>query len=402
MNKKASIYFIFATIMLDMVGIGLIIPTLPDVMKRFVSSPDQLSGYFGYFISIYALMQFLASPLLGALSDLWGRRPLLLISVSVAAIDYLIMAFAPSLEILFLGRIIAGLTGASITVAMAYIADISTEENRSMNFGMVGAAFGLGFIIGPAIGGLIGGAWGPEYPFILAAALNGVNFLFGLFVLPESLPVDQRQKFQWQKLNPLVSLKKVLSNDQLLSLMIVIFFIQLAGQTHPSIWTLYTKQRYQWSSKEVGFSLAVLGLLMAFSQGYLTRVLIPKFGELKTVRWGLLGQSFTFALYGFATQGWMMYAILAVSSVFSIVPPALQSLVSKQASAKEQGELQGSIVSLSSLAAIITPILVTQLFASYGSLESHPYIPGAPYFFASLICFVGWFLFFRASKKTNF
>lgn len=395
-KNHAGIAFIFFTIVLDMIGIGLIIPVLPNVIRRFVESPEDISTYFGYFISVYALMQFLVSPLLGAISDLWGRRAILLVSLFIAALDYLLMAFAPTLEILFIGRVIAGLTGANITVAMAYVADVSDDSNRSKNFGMIGAAFGLGFIIGPLIGGLVG-TWGPQYPFVVAAVLNGFNFLFGLFILPESLPLDKRQKFSWQKMNPFYSLMRVIKRPLLPQLLLVVFFLQLAGQTHPSIWTLYTETRFGWTAAQVGFSLAVVGLLSAFAQGYLTGVIVPKLGEVRTVNWGVFGEAVTFSLFGFASTGWAMYLILVVSSVFWAAPPALQSLITKQVPDTEQGELQGSIVSLTSLASIVTPIVVTQLFSHFGpQTNTNPYIPGAPYYFAGLVCFIGWILFRRS------
>lgn len=397
-NSKAGIWFIFITVTLDMIGLGLVIPSLPDIMRRFVSSETSVSEYFGYFISIYALMQFLASPLLGAMSDRFGRRSILLVSLLVAGFDYILMAYAPTLEILFAGRIIAGLTGANITVAMAYIADVSTDENRSANFGMVGAAFGLGFIIGPAIGGLLGHL-GPEYPFLVAAALNLLNFFFGLFILPESLPKDLRRKIDLRRTNPLHSLISVFRSKHLLALLLVYFFFQLAGQTHPSIWTLYTETRYHWTTAQVGLSLAAVGLLSAIAQGWLTRLVIPKLGEHRTVVIGSFGYGVSFIFYGLATEGWMMYAILILSAVFWVSPPALQSLISHNTPPQEQGELQGSLVSLSSLAAIITPLVTTKLFAHFASNSPGvPYIPGAPYFFGAIICFVSWALMYR--RKT--
>ncbi len=398
-KHNAGIAFIFFTIVLDMIGIGLIIPVLPNVIRRFVQNPDEVSTYFGYFISVYALMQFLVSPLLGAISDFLGRRAILLVSLFIAALDYLLMAFAPSLELLFVGRVIAGLTGANITVAMAYVADVSDDSNRSKNFGMIGAAFGLGFIIGPLIGGLVG-TWGPQYPFVVAAILNGVNFLFGLLILPESLAPEKRQRFSWNKLNPFHSLLKVIKRPLMPQLLLVVFFLQLAGQTHSSIWTLYTETRFGWTAAQVGISLAVVGLLSAFAQGYLTGVIVPRLGEVRTANWGILGEAITFSLFGFASTGWAMYLILIVSSVFWAAPPALQSLITKQVPDNEQGELQGSIVSLTSLASIVTPLVVTQLFSHYGTLgKSQPYLPGAPYYFAGLVCFIGWFVFLKSKSK---
>ena len=383
-NLKASVFFIFATIVLDMIGIGLIIPVLPDVMKRFVSSETELASYFGYFISVYALMQFLAAPFLGALSDRFGRRPVLFVSLVMAAFDYLLMAYAPNLSILFLGRVLSGLSGANITVAMAYIADVSDDKNRSANFGMVGAAFGLGFIVGPALGGLLG-HWSPHFPFLAAAALNVINLIYGIAVLPESLPVESRRNIHWHSLNPVKGLVRVVTSRFLLPLMIVHFCFQLAGQTHPSIWTLYTRHKFDWTMAQIGFSLAAVGVLSAISQGFLTRIVIPKLGEQRTVLIGCLGQVFAFAMFGVITQGWMVYAVLIFSSVFWVAGPALQSLITQSTPGDRQGELQGQLVSLTSLAAILNPMMVTQLFSHFSNREQGVYLPGAPYFFAAFV-----------------
>lgn len=378
-RRQASLAFIFVTATLDMIGMGIVIPSLPHIMNRYVEGPE-VSAYYGYFISLFALMQFLASPLLGALSDRFGRRPVLLNSLFIAGLDYILMAFAPTLGWLFFGRILSGLTAACFTVAMAYIADISTDENRSRNFGMVGAAFGIGFIIGPLLGGLLG-KLGPQYPFLAAAALNLANFAFGLFVLPESWPKEKRRKVQLQKLNPLATLAHIFRLPGVLSLAGAHFFFQLAGQTHPSVWILYTEARFGWDSVQVGASLALVGVLAAVAQGWLTGVLVPKLGEQRAVLWGSLGYALTFALFGLATEGWMMYAILTASAVFWITQPALQALVTKLVPAHEQGELQGSLASLTSLASIINPLVTTQLFTKFAHSA-----PGAPYFFAAAVC----------------
>ena len=388
--RKASMVFIFITITLDMIGIGLIIPTLPDIMRRFTTDANLVSQYFGFFISTYAAMQFLASPLLGVLSDMFGRRSILLVSLLVAAMDYVLMAYAPSLPILFIGRVVAGLTGASMTVAMAYIADISDDKNRSQNFGMIGAAFGLGFIIGPALGGLIGHA-GPQYPFLVAAGMNFLNFLFGLFVLPESLSPELRRKFSISRINPFYALRKIFSNRSIFLMMLIYFLFQMAGQTHPSIWTLYTETRFGWTTTQVGLSLALVGLLSAIAQGGLTRIIIPKLGEYKTVLYSAIGQAVCYFLYGLATEGWMMYAVLVLSFMFWVAPPALQSLLSKKTPSNEQGELQGSLVGLSSLSAIMNPIISTQLFSQVAL--------GAPYFFAALMSLLSFIILFQFRNK---
>lgn len=389
--------FIFITVTLDMIGIGLVIPSLPDIMRRFLTSEVSVSEYFGYFISLYALMQFLASPLLGSLSDRWGRRPILLVSLFVAGLDYILMAYAPTLSILFAGRIIAGLTGANITVAMAYVADVSDDSNRSANFGLIGAAFGLGFIIGPAIGGLIG-EYGAHYPFLVAAGMNILNFLFGLFILPESLPKESRRKLVLNRANPFASLKKLFKVPHMIALFLVYFLFQLGGQTHPSIWTLYTETRYQWSTLQVGISLAVVGILSAIVQGGLTRVIVPKVGEHRTITLGAFGYALAFTAFGMATQGWMIIPILIASSICWVAFPALQSLITNQTPSQEQGELQGTLVSLTSLASILCPLIATKLFAIFTADKEGLYIPGAPYYFAAFVCFIAWIIMLRDKK----
>lgn len=395
-KQNARMTFLFITVALDMVGIGLIVPSLPDVVRRFVSGEENVSTYYGYFISLYALMQFIASPFLGALSDRFGRRPVLLVSLLMAGLDYLLMAFAPTLGWLFVGRLISGLSGASITVAMAYVADVSTDENRAKNYGYMGAAFGLGFIIGPALGGLIS-SFGPSAPFVLAAIMNLLNFLFGVFVLPESFPVEKRRKLSLKRMNPLSALKYIFASPTVLALAMVHFLFQLAGQTHPSIWTLYTEYRYQWTHWEVGLSLACCGVLAAIAQGWLTQHITKYFGENKTLLYSLIGEVVAFTLFGFAATGLAMYLVLVFSAVFWVGQPALQSMVSKEVPADVQGEFQGSLVSLTSLAAILNPLIVTQLFAHFTDSVG-PVIPGMPYFFAAGVYAVAWVLVYRRNR----
>jgi MFS transporter, DHA1 family, tetracycline resistance protein len=387
---QKSAFFILVTVFLDMVGIGIVIPTLPDIMRRFLTDPNEISRYFGYFFTLYAAMQFLSSPLLGRLSDSFGRRPILLVSLFLACLDYLLMGFAPSLFLLFAGRILSGLSGANFTVATAYIADTTPPEKRSQVYGLIGAAFGLGFIVGPALGGVLG-SYDPTYPFLAAAGLNLLNFIYGAFVLPESLGKESRRPLTLSGLNPFSPFRSLKAQPALVPLLIVHFFGQLAGLTHPSIWTLYTESRYQWTNKQVGFSLALVGVLSAFSQGYLTRIIIPKLGEQKTLLFGLLGSGVCFFLFGLAWQGWMVLVIICLSTPFGIYGPALQSMITQQTEASRQGEMQGVIVSLSSLAAIANPLVVTQLFAQFGTQTAGLSVPGAPYFFAGLSCFVGLF-----------
>lgn len=384
---------------LDVLGIGVIIPILPELIRHFMQDPRHASQYFGYFISVYSFIQFFTSPILGALSDRFGRRPILLISLFGAGIDYVVMAFAPNLFILFLGRIVSGLTGASMTVASAYMADISNEKNRSANFGMIGAAFGLGFVIGPAIGGLVG-SYGWIYPFLTAAALNFCNFLFGYFVLPESLPAEQRREFSFKKLNPLQSSVSILQMRTLLPLFFVYFLVFFSGQIHPSNWTLYTQLKFNWSAREVGFSLAVVGLSIAIVQGGLSRLIIPKLGEWRAVLLGVLMNAISFACFAFAPYSWVMFAALIPSSLAGISGPALQTLISKDVPSNEQGELQGSLMSIASLTSIIGPVVYTNLFA-YFTEDRGFFFPGAAYLLAAVVSFLAVCLVINLFMKTK-
>lgn len=384
-QNQARVQFIFATILLDALGIGILIPIMPDIIRRFSTDSSFVSHYYGYFISVYALMQFLASPILGSLSDRFGRRPVLLVSLLGAGLDYILMAFAPSLTILFLGRVIAGLTGASMTVATAYMADISNNTNRSSNFGMIGAAFGVGFILGPAIGGAVGSA-GHHYPFLVAAALNLLNFTFGLFILPESLPKENRRKIAISKLNPIKSLSKIFKPSPTLIFIWIYVLIFLAGQVHPSVWTLFTQIKFNWTPSDVGWSLTAVGLSTALVQGGLTRVIIPKIGEWASVILCIAISVVAYLGFAFATAGWMMYAILVPSALAGIGGPSIQSLISKNVPPHEQGELQGTLVSLGSLTAIIGPLFYTGLFSHFTGSETPFYFPGVPYIGAAAIC----------------
>lgn len=386
-SAKASVTFIFFTILLDAIGIGLIVPVLPDVLRRFVTDPALVSTFFGYFVGAYAVMQFVASPVLGALSDKFGRKPILLMSLCGAGLDYIFMAFSPTLVLLFLGRLISGLTGASMTVASSYMADISDDTNRSVNFGMIGAGWGIGFILGPLLGGILG-MLGPSAPFLMAAALNLLNFFFGIFVLPESLPKENRREVKLSGLNPLASVIKILSPSPFLVLIWIYFLLFLAGQVHPVNWTLYTETKFGWTSWQVGLSLSFVGVVIAFSQVVLTRWLIPKLGEEKALTLGLIMYAVCFTLFGFASRGWMMYAIMLLFSFTGVAVPALQSIVSRHVPSNQQGELQGSLVSIGSISAIAAPLLFTTLFVMCTRPGTLFYFPGAAYAAAGIICVI--------------
>lgn len=397
---EARMTFIFITILLDAIGIGLVVPILPEVIRRFGADEAFVSTYFGYFISLYSFMLFIASPLLGTLSDRYGRRPVLLVALCGAGLDYLLMAFAPNLTLLFIGRIISGLTGASLTVASSYIADVSTDQNRTQNFGMIGAAFGLGFVVGPAIGGLIG-SFGHNWPFILAAVLSLTNFVFGLFILPESLPKEKRKtKMELSQLNPIRSVSGALFKSPAAILVWAFFLTNLAGQSHPSIWALYTHYKFQWTSIEIGISLTVVGIAFGLGQGVTTRLVTPKIGELKSVIFGSLALVINFLLYALVTKSWMLYAATSLLLFTSIVMPSLQSMITKGVPSEEQGELQGILVSITSLTSIIGPLIYTRLF-SFFTQKEHLDLPGAPYIAAAIFTFLCLLLVIKSRHTLN-
>ena len=399
-KTKKPIYFIFITIVLEMLGIGIIIPVLPDVIRRFATEPSTINHLFGYFVALYALMQFFASPILGSLSDRYGRRPVLLTSLLGASIDYIFMAFAPSLFLLFVGRIVSGLTGAGMTVANSYIADISDDSNRSSNFGLVGAAFGIGFIAGPLLGGLIG-HFSPVAPFIAAAVLNFLNFCFGFFILPESLPLENRRSFELKKINPFSSVTKILKPSSIFVFIIIYALLFLAGNVHPSIWTIYTEHKFGWTSFQVGLSLSFVGLVYGFSQAVLTKKIVPLWGEYKSLNIGIIFNVIGFLFYAFSPYGWMMYATMFISCLSGLAMPCLQSLMTKETEADRQGELQGGLVSLSSIGSIAAPLLYTASFDWATKVGTIFPFMGLPYLIAALVAFICWILLNQRKIKID-
>ncbi len=400
-KRNPAIIFIFITIVIDVLGIGIIIPVLPKLLIELTHTGfSEASRYSGFLMASYAIMQFIFSPILGGLSDKYGRRPVILASLFGFFLDYLLLFFAPTLAWLFVGRILAGITGASFTTATAYIADISNDENRSKNFGMVGAAFGLGFIIGPPIGGLLGDI-GSRVPFMFAAGLTLLNFLYGYFVLPESLKPENRRAFDWKRANPVGSLKNLGRYPALLGLVGALFCLQIAGQTHPSTWSYFTMKEFHWDLKQVGYSLAFVGLIVAIVQGGLNRIINPKIGDRNSVIIGLLFYASGFVLFSFATSGWMMYAAMIPFGLGGIAGPAIQSLITKQVAPNEQGELQGGITSMQSVTTIIGPLIASNLF-SYFSADNAPiYFPGAAFMMAGIVTLLSLFIALKSFPKKN-
>ena len=382
--RKAAVGFIFITLLIDVMGWGLIIPVMPKLISELKHIPvNEASSYGALLLSVYAITQFIFAPVIGNLSDRYGRRPVLLSSMLGFGIDYIFLALAPSYGWLFIGRIIAGFTGASFTTAAAYIADVSTPQTRAKNFGVIGAAFGLGFVIGPALGGLLAG-WGVRAPFYAAAGLCLLNALYGYFVLPESLSKEHRRAFEWRRANPFGSLQFLRKTPGIGGLAICYFLIYLAGQAVQGNWSFFTIYRFSWSEKMVGISLAVVGLLVGAVQAGLTRVVNPKLGNVKSIYVGLFLYTVGLILFAFATKGWMMFAFLIPYCLGGIATPSLQATLAKHVLPNQQGELQGALTGLMSLTTIIGPLMMNNLFTFFTSEKAPFHFPGIPFFLAAL------------------
>jgi DHA1 family tetracycline resistance protein-like MFS transporter len=394
-----AIIFIFITLLIDVIGLGIIIPILPALMTELTGeSVAEASAEGGWLMFAYAIMTFLFSPILGNLSDRYGRRPIILFSLLGLGIDYLFMAYAPTLTWLFVGRIVSGIMGASFTTASAYIADISTPEKRAQNFGLVGAAFGLGFIIGPVIGGLLGG-FGSRIPFFAAAALSLINFIYGVFVLPESLSEENRRPFEWRRANPFGALKTIRKHKEVAGIVLSLFFLYWASFSVQGTWSYYTKYLFNWSESEIGYSLAAVGFMAALVQGYLIRKINPKLGNKKSIVLGILLYTSGLVLFSLANEGWMMYAILIPYCLGGITIPAMQSEMAKYVPANEQGELQGALTAVNSITAIIGPVSMTGIFAYFASTSAPFYFPGAAFFAGAILCAISAWIAFVSFKK---
>lgn len=384
-QKQAAIGFIFITMLIDITGWGIIIPVIPKLIEELIHGDiSQAAKIGGWLTFAYAITQFICAPLIGNLSDKYGRRPVILISLFGFAIDYLFLSMAPTIGWLFVGRIIAGVTGASITTASAYIADVSTPENRAKNFGMVGAAFGLGFIIGPVIGGLLG-QYGARVPFYAAAVLCLLNFIYGLFILPESLDVSQRRPFEWKRANPVGSLLNLRKYPQLLGLVTSVFVLYVASHAVQSNWSYFTMYQLHWDEKMVGISLGVIGILVALVQGGLIRWVNPKLGNEKSIYVGFALYAIGMFLFAFATQSWMMFAFLVPYCLGGIAGPALQSVISGDVPPTEQGEIQGTLTSLMSASSIVGPPLMSTLFYYFTHDQAPVQFAGAPFILGGLM-----------------
>ena len=400
--RKAALIFILITVTLDILALGMIIPVLPHLFEQFLGNDTAMAArYYGYAGMLWAGMQFLWSPVLGTLSDRFGRRPVVLLSNLGLGLDYIFMALAPTLSWLFVGRAISGITAASITTAGAYIADVTPADKRAAAFGMIGAAFGIGFVIGPALGGLLGGI-DPRLPFWVAAGMSLANFCYGWFVLPESLPPEKRTpRFVWKTANPLGALLWLKNHDKLLPLASVHFLSSLAHYVLPSTFVLYTAYRYHWGPKEVGIALGLVGIASAIVQAGLTRRLVPKLGERRALAIGLGFGVVGFAIYGLAPTGWWMLAGIPVMAFWGLAGPAGQSLMTSHLEPHEQGRLQGGLSSLMGVAGLIGPGLFTQTFAVFIGPQRDWHLPGAPMLVAALLLLFAMAVAWRVTRPAT-
>ena len=397
--SRYALAFIFITMFIDTVGLGVIIPVTPKIIAQLTGQGmSDAARYGGWLFFVYALMQFLCAPLMGNLSDRFGRRPVLIASLCALGIDYLITGLAPTVAWLFIGRTLSGMAGAAYTSANAYIADVSPPEKRAANFGLVGAAFGLGFIVGPAIGGLLG-AFGPRVPFFVSAGLALANALFGLFVLKESLDPAHKRKFELWRANPLGALKSLGRFPALTAMFAVALLMQLAHDANPAVFTYYVMLKFHWSMQMVGWSLVIIGALIMLVYGFLTRIVIPRIGETRAVIFGLLFAASGFAGYAFSTQGWMMFAWMVPFSLGGLAQPALTAIMSKTVPPNEQGELQGALASINSLTSIMAPPLLTNLFGYFTSAAAPVYFPGSAFLAAGLCYAIAAAVFMRARPE---
>ena len=382
--RRAALIFIFITVLIDILAFGLIIPVLPHLIQRFLGGDvSQAAVWYGWFATAFMAMQFFFTPVQGALSDRFGRRPVILASNLGLGLDFLLMAMVNTLPLLFIGRIISGITAASFSTANAYLADVTPPEKRAQSFGMLGMAFGIGFIIAPAIGGFLG-AINIRLPFWAAVVMCLCNFVYGLFVLPESLPPEKRTpRFDWSHANPVGSLQLLRRYPQVLGLVGVMFLMALAHIVYPSTFVLYADYRFGWGSDMVGYTLALVGVLAAIVQGGLIKKIVGWLGERRALLFGLACGTVGFMLYGFAPTGWWFWAAMPVAALWGVANPAAQAIMTHQVDPREQGRLQGAVASLSSVAGIIAPTLFTRLFAAVTQAQWHDVRVGATFFLAS-------------------
>jgi DHA1 family tetracycline resistance protein-like MFS transporter len=398
-TNRHALAFIFITMLVDTIGLGIIIPVTPKLITELTGQGmSEAARWGGWLFFVYALMQFFCAPAMGNLSDRFGRRPVLIASLGMLGVDYLITAMAPTILWLFIARFLSGIAGAAYPIANAYIADVSPPEKRAANFGLVGAAFGIGFVIGPAIGGLLG-QFGSRVPFYVSAGIAFCNALYGAFVLKESLPVESRRKFQWGRANPLGALLALRRFPAMLGLFGVVVLMRLGHDANPVIWTYYTMLKFNWSAAQVGYSLMVVGAMLTLVYSFATRLIVPRIGEVRAVYFGLACGTMGFMGYAFAAHGWVLYSWMAVWVFIGLSGPSLNAIMSREVGATEQGELQGALASLGSLTSVAAPPILSNLFGYFTGDQAPLYFPGAAFFAASLCLALSALVFSWARSK---
>ena len=400
-KKNYSLLFIFITIFIDITGLGIIIPIIPSLISELIDgSISEAAMYSGWLMFSYATLQFLFAPILGGLSDQFGRRPVILLSLLGFGINYIVLAVAPNIIWLFIGRIFQGIMGASLTTASAYIADISTPEKKAQNFGLIGAAFGLGFILGPVIGGYLG-QFGSRVPFYAASIFTLINLLYGFLILPESLKKQNRRKFDIKRANPIGTLLSLKRYPLISGLLVCIILFNIAQHATHSTWSFFTIEKFDWDEKLVGYSLGFIGILAAIVQGGLIRIIIPKFGKVNSLYLGMSFYIIGLLLFTIADESWMVFAFAIPLSLGGLCGPALQGIMTNQIPDNEQGEFQGGITSLISLTSIIGPLLMTNLFSLFTSNNNLIYFPGAPFLLAAMLAIFGLVVAIRFLQNSN-
>jgi DHA1 family tetracycline resistance protein-like MFS transporter len=395
--RRAALAFIFFTVLLDILSFGLIIPVLPHLLKQFAGGDiAQATLWHGLFATAFMAMQFFFSPIQGALSDHFGRRPIILLSNFGLGVDFLIMALAGTLPLLFIGRVLSGITAASFSTANAYVADVTPPEKRAAAFGKIGMAFGLGFTLAPVVGAWLG-AIDLRLPFFVAAGLSLANFCYGFFVLPESLPPERRAPFAWAKANPLASLQLLRRHPELFGLASVAFLMGLAHLVYPTTFVLYVDYRYHWGFKMVGYTLLIVGVLSIIVQGGLIKRIVRILGERRAVLFGLICGMVGFFCYGLAPTGWWFWAAMPIAALWGVAGPASQAIMTRHVEPHEQGKLQGALGGLNSIAGILAPVAFTQTFAAVVRTGQH-FWAGATFWLASALLGAGLFVAWRVTR----
>ena len=395
-NSKLPIFVIFTTVVLDSMGIGIIIPVMPALFAD-VTGTEKISDiaiWGGLLASTFALMQFIFGPILGALSDRYGRKPILLLALFVMAAYYLLMGFAQTLWLLFLGRLIGGITAATHATANAYMADISSPEEKAARFGMLGAGFGLGFVLGPLIGGLLG-EWGPRAPFFAAAMLAAANGVLCYFVLKESLKTKNRREFMWYRANPIGAILDLRKFEGIYSLLLVFLLFTIGTSIYAAIWPFFTVERFNWSPGMIGISLTIYGVCFAIVQGVLVRPAIKIWGEEKTIIIGFCFEFSAMVTFAFLTDGKILIILIPLASLGVLAQPAIQAILSKSVGDDRQGAIQGVASSLNAIAMVITPITMTWILAVFSDKTAKYYFPGMPFLFSALMVLLCLFIIFR-------